>query len=82
MTMNLAAGLQALSRPGRETPSSSLQKLGYTPPEASSFVPLLPKLGANPDIKILDYGSIPLHKAAFGGNPGIVQTLLKGGANS
>ena len=28
MTMNLAAGLQALSRPGREIPSSSLQNLG------------------------------------------------------
>lgn len=47
-----------------------------------TIVPLLLELGANPNIKELDYGSTPLHKAAFSGNPGIVQALLRGGTNA
>lgn len=43
---------------------------------------MLLKLGAKSNIQELDYGSTPLHKAAFSGNAGIIQTLLRGGADS
>lgn len=46
------------------------------------IVPLLLELVAIPNIKELIYGSTPLHKAAFIGNPGIVQAFLRGGTNS
>lgn len=47
-----------------------------------TIVPLLLELGANPNIKEFDYGSTPLHKAAFVGYPGIVQALLRGRVNT
>ena len=47
-----------------------------------TIVPLLLELGANPNIKEFDYGSTPLHKAAFVGCPGIVHALLRGGVNT
>lgn len=47
-----------------------------------TIVPLLLGLGANPNMKECDYGSTPLHKAAFAGYPDIVQALLRGGVDT